>query len=123
MTSKSHRRRSSEKKYRMKLKERKKKLVEASNHTCYICGQPMCLMTSNMDHVYPRNMVGNPAFNFMPAHVDCNTAKDDRLPSRLELDRWCATYRVAYGKPDRRMWLLMKDHGVFSNSDGSLVYA
>lgn len=103
--------------------KRKLQLEKGCDGLCYICDQPMAQENSNLDHVYPRILVGNPCFNYMLAHTACNHAKDNRLPTRTELDRWARTYRKMYGKPDRRMWELVNQHGLFMNSHGSLLFA
>ena len=60
-------------------------LLKLQHNLCYLCG---CAFTAEdgptQDHVLPRSMGGSNLFNVALAHMECNTRKANRPPTRAE---------------------------------------
>ncbi len=74
-------------------------IVEASHHTCYLCGEQPEKLTP--DHVIPLIRGGPDAdWNIRPACLPCNSSKGPRLLAEL-------SYSPAISPDDLRLWVVL----------------
>lgn len=67
-------------------KIRYKRLYDAQEGRCYLCGEEMSVYDCSIDHVYPVSRGGKDKMsNKLLAHSVCNAEKADRLPTENEL--------------------------------------
>ena len=63
-------------------------VLENSNGTCGICGEPIDPNNFHVDHIIPLNRGGLHAYtNTQAAHPSCNTSKKDKLPTEVNLEK------------------------------------
>lgn len=67
-------------------KIRYKRLYDAQEGNCYLCGEEMSVYDCSVEHVYPISRGGKDKMsNKLLAHSICNAEKADRLPTENEI--------------------------------------
>ena len=69
------------------LRQSRVVLYQKQNALCFYCGKDMEYFDCNIDHVLPRSKGGDKKGNIVVAHIECNIAKANRLPTDDELRR------------------------------------
>jgi 5-methylcytosine-specific restriction endonuclease McrA len=70
------------------MRERLLRLLTLQDNICFYCGKIASPTDANVDHVIPLSKKGSKDItNCVAAHVKCNDAKADRMPTDEELKR------------------------------------
>lgn len=57
-----------------------KRLLEANNYICALCGEPTTLKESNIDHIIPKSKGGSDSIeNLQATHKVCNFKKGNKI--------------------------------------------
>lgn len=63
-----------------KRKNLTKRLLEANNYICALCGEPTTLKESNIDHIIPKSKGGSDSIeNLQATHKVCNFKKGNKI--------------------------------------------